>query len=214
MADTAAPALPALTGAGTAIGDFYVVHDTSANALSRQTPDEVMNALIALGGTAFDNRVGTTAVPKTLVDAKGDLLVGTADNVVARQAVGANDTVLTADSAQASGVKWQTPIAVQQPINAQTASYTVLLTDVAKLITMNNAGAVTVTMPSDATAAIPIGCWVEILQIGAGQVTVAAGAGATLVGGPTAKARAVYSRLFVQKVAANTWALAGDLAAT
>jgi hypothetical protein len=41
-----------------------------------------------------------------LVDAKGDLLVGSADNTVVRKAVGADGTVLTADAASAGGVKW------------------------------------------------------------------------------------------------------------
>lgn len=47
-----------------------------------------------------------TAVSVNLVDAKGDLLVGSADNTLSRVAVGANDTVLMADSAQTAGVKW------------------------------------------------------------------------------------------------------------
>lgn len=45
-------------------------------------------------------------IPSSLVDAKGDLLAGTADNAVGRLAVGSNGQVLTADSAQTSGVKW------------------------------------------------------------------------------------------------------------
>ena len=45
-------------------------------------------------------------VPKSLVDAKGDLLVGTANDTLARLPVGANGTVLTADSAEAGGMKW------------------------------------------------------------------------------------------------------------
>lgn len=45
-------------------------------------------------------------VPASLVDAKGDLLVATADNTVARLGVGTNGHVLTADSAQSTGVKW------------------------------------------------------------------------------------------------------------
>lgn len=48
-------------------------------------------------------------VPKVLVDSKGDLFVATADNTVGRLGVGANDTVLTADSAQTGGVKWSAP---------------------------------------------------------------------------------------------------------
>lgn len=40
------------------------------------------------------------------IDAKGDLLAGTADNTIGRLAVGANGTVLTADSAAATGLKW------------------------------------------------------------------------------------------------------------
>lgn len=49
------------------------------------------------------------AVPKTLVDAKGDLIVATANDTPARLAVGTNGHVLTADSAEASGVKWAAP---------------------------------------------------------------------------------------------------------
>lgn len=48
-------------------------------------------------------------VPQALVDAKGDIFVATADNTVGRLAIGANNTVLTADSAQTGGVKWATP---------------------------------------------------------------------------------------------------------
>lgn len=46
-------------------------------------------------------------ISPTLVDAKGDLLVGTADNTVARLAVGANNLMLVADSTAAGGVSWQ-----------------------------------------------------------------------------------------------------------
>jgi hypothetical protein len=40
------------------------------------------------------------------IDAKGDLLAGTADNTIGRLAVGTNGQVLTADSAEATGLKW------------------------------------------------------------------------------------------------------------
>jgi len=52
-------------------------------------------------------QVTGTAVVQSTIDAKGDLLVGTADNTVARFPVGATDGfVLTVDSAQASGLTW------------------------------------------------------------------------------------------------------------
>jgi hypothetical protein len=46
------------------------------------------------------------AVLKSLVDAKGDLLAGTADNTAGRLAVGTNGQVLIADSSQSTGLNW------------------------------------------------------------------------------------------------------------
>jgi len=48
-------------------------------------------------------------IQPTIVDAKGDLITATAADTPARLAVGANDTVLTADSTTATGIKWATP---------------------------------------------------------------------------------------------------------
>jgi hypothetical protein len=45
-------------------------------------------------------------IQPTIVDAKGDLITATAADTPARIAVGANDTVLTADSTTATGLKW------------------------------------------------------------------------------------------------------------
>jgi hypothetical protein len=45
-------------------------------------------------------------IQPTIVDAKGDIIAATAADTVSRLAVGANDTVLTADSSTATGLKW------------------------------------------------------------------------------------------------------------
>jgi hypothetical protein len=66
-------------------------------------------------GQAVDTQMLTNAnaaIAKTIVDAKGDLIGATAADTPARLAVGANNTVLTADSSTATGLKWATPTAV------------------------------------------------------------------------------------------------------
>lgn len=47
-----------------------------------------------------------TVIPKSIVDAKGDLIAATAADTVSRLAVGSNDQVLIADSTTATGLKW------------------------------------------------------------------------------------------------------------
>lgn len=50
-------------------------------------------------------------IANSIVDAKADLITATADNTPARLAVGANGTVLTANSSTATGLEWTTPAA-------------------------------------------------------------------------------------------------------
>jgi hypothetical protein len=47
-----------------------------------------------------------TGIPATILDAKGDIIAATAADTASRLAVGANNTVLTADSSTATGLKW------------------------------------------------------------------------------------------------------------
>jgi hypothetical protein len=50
-----------------------------------------------------------SGIPATILDAKGDLIAATAADTASRLAVGTNGQVLTADSAEATGLKWATP---------------------------------------------------------------------------------------------------------
>lgn len=53
------------------------------------------------------NRVpGTSGIQETLINAKGDLIVGLADNTAGRLALGSNNAVLTVDTTTAEGIKW------------------------------------------------------------------------------------------------------------
>jgi hypothetical protein len=48
-------------------------------------------------------------IPNTLMDAKGDIIAASAADTPAKLTVGSNNTVLTADSSTATGLKWATP---------------------------------------------------------------------------------------------------------
>lgn len=61
--------------------------------------------------THADYITSSSAINPTIVDVKGDIIAATAADTVSRLAVGANDTVLTADSSTATGLKWATPAA-------------------------------------------------------------------------------------------------------
>ncbi len=99
------------------------------------------------------------------------------------------------------------------PINQKTASYTTVLTDRDSLIEISSATATTLTIPTDASVAYPVGTSFDILQTGAGQVTIAGAAGVTVNATPGLKLRTQWSSATLFKRAANTWVVYGDLTA-
>ena len=60
-------------------------------------------------GSSWAAQSASNPISANIVDAKGDIIAATAADTVSRLAVGANDTVLTADSSTATGLKWATP---------------------------------------------------------------------------------------------------------
>lgn len=97
-------------------------------------------------------------------------------------------------------------------LNAQTGTtYTLALTDNGRLVTLSNASAITLTVPTNASVAFATGAVINLQQIGAGQVTVAAAAGVTINGTGT-KTRAQWSAASLVKTATDTWTLIGDIA--
>ena len=80
--------------------DYTASSGTSITALSALAASDVVEIL------TFSEFVIANAVDQTLVDAKGDLIVGTADNVVTRVAVGTNGYYLKADSSTTAGLVW------------------------------------------------------------------------------------------------------------
>jgi hypothetical protein len=98
--------------------------------------------------------------------------------------------------------------------NAQTGtSYTLVSGDLNKLVTLSNAGAITLTLPPSVFSANDV---INITQIGAGQVTFAQGSGVTInSNGATAtapKLRVQWSSASVICTASNTFLVVGDIA--
>jgi hypothetical protein len=105
-------------------------------------------------------------------------------------------------------------------INTQTGTtFTPALSDNGKIVTLNNAGAISVTIPTNASVAYPVGAQITFSWItGAGQPTITAvtsGTTTILSTGATAaspKLRAVNSTATVVKIATDTWLVMGDIA--
>jgi hypothetical protein len=76
---------------------------------------EGVTAGTGISGGGTSGTVTITNSMATAIDAKGDLIAGTGADAFSRLAVGANNTVLTADSAEATGLKWATPAATSGP---------------------------------------------------------------------------------------------------
>ena len=82
-------------------------YDGAAWVASGATGDiEGVTAGVGISGGGTSGTVTITNSMATAIDAKGDLVAGTGADTFARLAVGANGTVLTADSAETTGLKW------------------------------------------------------------------------------------------------------------
>ncbi len=98
--------------------------------------------------------------------------------------------------------------------SAQTASYTLVLSDAGKMVTMTNASANNLTVPPNSSVAFPVNTRIDLIQYGAGQTTVVAGSGVTIYSsGSKLKLSGQYSGASLWKKATDTWVLIGDLSA-
>ena len=93
----------------------------------------------------------------------------------------------------------------------QAGSYTLALADAGTAVEFTAAGAVNCTVPPNSSVAFAVGTVVELLQFGAGQITVVAGAGVTLRTAASLTSRAQYSTLSLRKRATDEWVLSGDV---
>jgi hypothetical protein len=100
---------------------------------------------------------------------------------------------------------------IAQSINTQTGtSYTAVLADSNKVITLSNSSAITFTIPLSTSVTFPIGTSLNVAQLGAGQVTIAGAGGVTIFGIGT-KIAAQYGAATAIQIAPDQWLLVGNL---
>jgi hypothetical protein len=182
---------------------------------SWSTPDDT--ALVKDGAAAIrtlGSSADTTVKALNPGTTAGDIDYYTTSTAKARVAIGTAGQVLAVNSG-ATAPAWVSGIAVT--LNAQTATYTTVLADAYKLVTMSVASANDFQIPTNANVAYPVGTVINVIQIGAGQTTIkAVTSGTTTISSTGASAiapklRAQFSAASCIKVATDTWYVVGDI---
>lgn len=86
-----------------------------------------------------------------------------------------------------------------------TTAYTLVLGDAGRQVTMSNAAASTLTIPPNSSVAFAVGVRIQVIQLGAGAVTLTAGAGVTINSLSTSLILGQYQVATLIKQATNTW---------
>ena len=129
------------------------------------------------------------------------------------------DTAITVDktTAQTLTNKTLTSPIISYSINAQTgATYTIVAADAGAFITTSNASANALKIPTDANATIAIGSTIQVMNLGAGTLTISAvtpGTTTITSAGASAVAPTVATSKVAQcvKIAADSWACFGAI---
>lgn len=181
----------------------FIQQDAGGNTINRfeywngsaWTPIADPNAATLNGVETLTNKTLTSPTVNTATINGGNILSA---SVVSASVVNSNITQFT----------------TALSYNAQSASaYTIALADRDKIVELNSASAITLTVPTNATAPFPIGSSVTLLQTGAGQVTVAGAGGVTVNATPGLKLRTQWSMATLIKRGTDTWVISGDLSA-
>jgi len=102
---------------------------------------------------------------------------------------------------------------VQNAAATASSNYTIQLTDLGKLVELNEASACTLTIPTNASVAFTVGDRIDVLQVGAGQVTITPVSGTVTINGYDGglKLNGQWAAATLVKRATNTWVALGNL---
>lgn len=175
---------------------LYWDYGTGWQSIGALGTDSVSNAMLQ------DNSVDSSNIA---ADAVGSSEIATDAVTNVEIAAGAVGTSELADGA-ATAAK-----IASQVQNVQTGAYTLVLSDRFKMIREDSASPVNITIPTNATQNFAVGDSIDIIQWGAGQVTLVAAGSVALVGNPGLKLIGQYTMATVIKIATDTWLAVGAL---
>lgn len=209
---TGLPIAGLVASTATAIGVGTIELGAAADTtLSRSAAGKLavegIDVVLLSGAQTLTGKTLTSPVVNTPTGiVKGDVGLGNVDNT-------SNATERAATATLTN--KTLTDPKITQAINAQTGTtYTLVLADNNKIVTVDNGGAITVTIPANSTVAIPAGGYVEVIQLGVGQISIAVAGGVTLISEDSnRKIGAQNTGVVLKKLATDTWIALGRLVA-
>jgi len=213
-----------ITGAGvTAIGSGVIVNaDVNASAAIDKTKISGTAITAADTGTVTSTMIADGTIVNADINAAAAIdktkILGTAitaaDTGTVTSTMIADGTIVNADVSAAAAIDLGK--LADATIDEKSASYTLVLTDKNKFIKMNvTTTANTVTVPTNASVAWPVGSQIHIIQYGTGKTQVIPVSGTvTIYATPGTYLRAQYSSATLLKCGTNIWMLMGDLSAT
>jgi hypothetical protein len=199
------------TGAADAIAAQATANTALANAATAEADAQTAITAAAAAQTTANSRATVASVTTAQNTANTAVT-----NAAAAQAT-ANTGVTNAAAAQATA----NTAGATLTINSQTGTtYQFVLGDAQylgsaqKLVSLNNALPITVTLPSNATVNFPVGARIDCIQDGVGKVTISPAAGVTINSkGNNKSIGGQYVGVSLIQEIANTWYLIGDLIA-
>ena len=198
----------AASGSWTRSSDFDSWDEVYTSAVYVKQGDESGESFITTVGST--GTIGVTAITFALFSTDAVYAAGTGLTLTGTT-FAIDSTVATLTGTQTLTNKTLTGPIVNLITSAQTASYTLVLTDSSDLVEISNASANNLTVPLNSSVAFPVGTQINILQTGVGQTTVVATGGVTINGAPGLKLRTQWSAATLIKRATDTWVLVGDL---
>lgn len=185
------------------LGQGFEVHNNSTGTLTVNSSGGNLVATIPAGLTALVTCIltsGTTAASWDLDFTGATSQTGSGSLVFSAGPTFTGTVILPA-----------TTQLVEQYLNVTASTTLTLATHQYQVIEANSASNITLTIPTNAAQAFPIGTTITIIRVGTGEVTLSPDTGVTLNNPLGNRLRVQWSTATIRKRATNTWLISGDL---